>query len=342
MLLPGGALGLLLAAIGFPLPWLMGAMIATAAASLAGHGPHVPGPARGLGQLIVSSAVAANLDTRSFDAIHANIVPILIVPVLLVLVSGALARLLMWKSRCDEATALFAVLPGGAVEMAELGRRHGGSGQIVAAAQTLRVAAIVTVVPTLLLLQGVEVRGVLSMAPRIDPLGLALVFAVAVVAAVGSHRLRLSNAFFVGPLAAVGAANALGMPVSPVPGPLIVLAQMLLGAALGSMFTRGAFSSAPGMMRYLTAIAALTVAFGLGLAAILSWWRAEDFAMLALATAPGSITELSMAAKAMSLDAVVVTAYHIVRIFVIVMSADLIFAAFRLILRGRGGGRDHP
>ena len=48
-----------------------------------------------------------------------------------------------------------------------------------------------------------------------------------------------------------------------------------------------------------------------------------------LATAPGSITEMSITAQALHLNVPVVTAFHVVRILLVIMSVSPVFAALR-------------
>ena len=56
---------------------------------------------------------------------------------------------------------------------------------------------------------------------------------------------------------------------------------------------------------------------------------------MVLATAPGSVTEMALTAKILDEGVAVVTAYHVVRIFVIIPLAPLIFAVTARIAKLR-------
>src|SRR3546814_18115419 len=71
------------------------------------------------------------------------------------LMSGVLRRM----TGVDHATAFLASMPGGPVEMANLARQYGGDPGPVVFAQTLRISAIVILVPAALYYLLHETRG---------------------------------------------------------------------------------------------------------------------------------------------------------------------------------------
>lgn len=148
--------------------------------------------------------------------------------------------------------------------------------------------------------------------PGFGLLGLA---AAAAAGGVLFRRFGWANPFFLGPLAASSALTASGVPLSSYPPAVLALAQVVLGAWLGSTFRPGIFRqagremavSAAGtlLLLVLTVLSAVVVARGLGLT-----WET-----LVLATAPGGVTEMSLAARFLAQDVSLVTAAHLVRIF---------------------------
>jgi uncharacterized membrane protein AbrB (regulator of aidB expression) len=60
-----------------------------------------------------------------------------------------------------------------------------------------------------------------------------------------------------------------------------------------------------------------------------------DWQIMVLATAPGSVTEMALTAKILHQGVAIVTAFHVVRIFIILPAAPLIFA-ITARLAGRG------
>jgi len=158
-------------------------------------------------------------------------------------------------------------------------------------------------------------------------------FAAALAAALALRRLRIANPFFLGPLVGVGLATVLGAPVAPLPGPLIGAAQVALGVSLGSMFDRSVIAAAGSFVLHGALITVLLIAISIGLAGLMVLILGQSFQLLVLANAPGSVTEMAVTAKGMSLDASFVTAYHVVRIFLIIPAAELVFRAFAYLTR---------
>jgi uncharacterized membrane protein AbrB (regulator of aidB expression) len=95
-----------------------------------------------------------------------------------------------------------------------------------------------------------------------------------------------------------------------------------LGISLGAMFDRSIIRSAGAFAIHGALISATLIALACALAAICSAVLRQPYTLLVLANVPGSITEMALTAKGMSLDASLVTAYHVVRIFIIIPSAE--------------------
>src|SRR3546814_14734703 len=91
-------------------------------------------------------------------------------------------------------------MPGGPVEMANLARQYGGDPGPVVFAQTLRISAIVILVPAALYYLLHETRGSVPDAEFVPYfLGMALLVAGAVGTAALFHLCRINNPFFLGP-----------------------------------------------------------------------------------------------------------------------------------------------
>src|SRR3546814_20720377 len=85
-------------------------------------------------------------------------------------------------------------MPGGPVEMANLARQYGGDPGPVVFAQTLRISAIVILVPAALYYLLHETRGSVPDAEFVpDFLGMALLVAGAVATAALFHLCRINN-----------------------------------------------------------------------------------------------------------------------------------------------------
>ncbi len=110
--------------------------------------------------------------------------------------------------------------------------------------------------------------------------------------------------------------------------PFVILAsgQVLLGVWLGCMFDRdmlmrsGSFIPAALLSTLVLLLLCAAMAFGF------SALTGIDWRIMVLATAPGSVTEMALTAKILQQGIAIVTAFHVVRLFIILPAAPLIFA----------------
>src|SRR6185295_9222349 len=120
-----------------------------------------------------------------------------------ILVAWACGWFLARVTDTDRTTAFFASVPGGAAEMAVLGERYGARVDRIALAQSLRILAVVILVPSALTYSGVH--GTDAHSPVLVPFDLArlaILFAIAALAGGLLGLARVSNAFMFGPLLA--------------------------------------------------------------------------------------------------------------------------------------------
>ena len=136
---------------------------------------------------------------------------------------------------------------------------------------------------------------------------------------------RLPNPWVLGALAVALLLTANGIELSSLPKPVTNAAQLFIGVALGSRFTREFAKSAP---RWLAAVA--LGSFGMiGLSAAFAWAIAHaaglPWATVLLGTSPGGIAEMSITAKVMQLGVPVVTAFHVTRYVVVLLATAPIY-----------------
>jgi membrane AbrB-like protein len=150
-------------------------------------------------------------------------------------------------------------------------------------------------------------------------------------------RLRVGNAWIIGPLAVSIPLTAAGIELSAMPREVANLGQLLLGSALGGRFEREFVHAAP---RFLAAVAlsvvvSMLVCAGFGL--VLTVVTGLHWATLVLSTAPGGIAEMALTAKVLELGVPIVTAFHVTRM---VMLVTLTGPAYRVLSRQRSDQRE--
>lgn len=324
------AAGTLCAWLRVPLPWMIGPMVATAAARIGGW--HIVGPRGGrqAGQWIIGTALGLYF-TPPVAARVGGIVWLLVVGALFAIALGyACGFLLSRLAGTDRTTAIFASVPGGAAEMAVLGERFGARVDQVAAAQSLRILMVILIVPSVF--TGLRLHGADPFAAGASvvhwPVLLALLCATAAVGLI-LQRLGVPNGFVLGALAVVIPLTASGIDSSAMPRLVLNGAQLLLGCALGSRFNRGFIARAPHFVGAVLLTVAVALLLSAAFAIALAWLTGIHPATLVLATAPGGIAEMAITAQVLDLGVPVVTAFHVARVILLLTCTAPLFAWLR-------------
>lgn len=331
------ACGALLWRVGAPLPWMIGPILGAAALGLSGIDLRIPVKTRPVGQIVIATNVGLYFTPHAV-AVALESLPILVGSALFTAFLGYLASIALARlTGLDRTCAFLASVPNGPVEMANLAQHFAVDPGPVAFAQTLRIAAIVVLVPiAIYTIHGrFEAASGFPAAP-FDPVGLVVLAVLATAAAALARRVKLSNPFFLGPLLLTALLTATGVELSRFPIPILILAQVLLGTWLGSTFRRELLQRAGRLVSVLVVttlvfVVACTVGVGsLALVTDLSWET------LVLGSAPGGVTEMALTADALGQDVALITAFHIVRIFLIMPNIPWVVA--RLHGRRPAGG----
>ena len=315
--------------IRLPLPWLIGAMVFAMILRLTDRPVDVPWVTRPVGQVLIAATVGLSFTPDAVEVVAALLAPMVAAAVLTVAAGFLTAGLLVRMSGIPAMQAVLASVPMGPVESANLARRYDVHPAPVVFGQTLRIVALVLIIPPALVALDGSVRdpGAVLRAADWTPPGAWLLLACAVGGAFLARWVRLSNPFFVGSLAGAAGAAALSLPVTALPFPLLVAAQLFLGVWLGAVFERKLIAESGSFIRGAIVCTALMMVLCAALGVALAWVTGLSWEVMVLATAPGSVTEMALTAKILQDGVAVVTAFHLVRIFMILPSAPLIARA---------------
>ncbi len=319
--------------VGMPLPWMIGPLLVAVAFGMAEVDVPRHRYYRPLGQLIVATAVGLYFTPDALRETLHNAWFMVGAAVLTIAAGITTAIMLRRLAHVDGTVAFFAAMPGGPAEMSVLAEKWGAQPAPVVFSQTLRIVFIVLFIPPLLMYAGGLALPSLPPAQNIDPQGLALLYALAAAGTFLMRKGGVPNCNFLGPLAVGATISALGYHLSDVPRPLLAAGQILLGVSLGAQFTRQQIRRD---IRFawaavITTVALLVMCAGVALGLYLL--TEKPFGGYFLATAPGSVTEMALTAKLLGQGVALVTAYHLVRIFIVIPLAPLLYRLFRYCLQ---------
>ena len=313
------ATGAAFAWLKLPLPWMIGPLATMALCNFSGATLRAPRGGRECGQIVIGTALGLYFTPVVALEVASHWLLLLTAGVFSILTGAAAGWVLSRAARIDRTTAFFSSVAGGAAEMTSLGERYGARPDRVALAQSVRILAVVIVVPFALTYSGVQGDDAyLPSSLPVDWPKLGLLLGLATLAGFLVNATGAPNGFMFGPLAAVIALTVTEVHLSSLPQMLSNAAQVVLGCALGARFQRRSLRSAPRFMVAVLVSVAFAMVLSAGFAALLAVASGLAFASLVLATAPGGIAEMCITAKVLQLGVPLVTAAHVTRVLVLI------------------------
>nr|WP_232372541.1 AbrB family transcriptional regulator [Acuticoccus mangrovi] len=313
--------------VGAPLPWMIGPLVAAAAMSMSGITLRIPVKTRPFGQIVIATSVGFFFTPHAVEAALDSL-PILLGSAVMTAILGYATSVLLARfTGLDRISAFLASVPNGPVEMANLAHHYGRDPGPIAFAQTLRITAIVVFVPIVIYMIHGQFERPTSFEPApFRPLALVLVACVGYFAARVGKLVRLSNPYFLGPLAFSAALTAFDVPLAHYPVPMLWGAQVLLGTWLGATFRRELLERAGQLVLVLFLTTILFIAVCTIGAASLALVVDMPWESLVLGSAPGGVTEMALTASVLGQDVALITAFHLIRIFLIMPNIPWVIA----------------
>lgn len=328
----GAAGGWVFWTLRLPLPWMLGALVATMIAAVAGLPVRGPARIRGAVVAVIGVLLGAGFTPSLLAQAGAWGVSLLGLALYLGL---SLALLIPWFRRIggfDGKTAYFAAMPGGLSEMIELAEGAGADVPRVILAQSLRIVTTIAVIAVWFrVIEGVQVGQVSGRAGFADlaAVDLLLLAGAAVIGSWIGLALRLPAPTLLGPMILSAALHLTEITTSAPPSELVILAQIILGTVLGCRFAGiRARSLLPALALSLGATL-IMLALALGFALALRSLTGQSADQLLLAYAPGGLTEMSLVAIALNAEVAFVAAHHVLRILMVIVAAPLLFRVLR-------------
>jgi uncharacterized protein len=316
-----------------PIPWMIGPLVATSAASILGLPTRSFGPFRNAGQWTIAMALGLYF-TPQVTALVIGLWWAIALSIAWALALGwgfgvwlaHANRGRMGDPRQQRATSYFAAAIGGASEMTLLAEREGGRTDLVAASHSLRLLIVSISVPFAITLSGLHgLDATLPGARSVELPGLALLILATGAGALLMRKTGRANPWFIGSLLVAMGLTMAGIELSAVPQWMTNAAQLLIGISLGVRFSAGFIQTAP---RWLASVLVGTIVMvGLcgGFAAVVGWASGLHWATMVLGTAPGGIAEMAITAKVLQLGVPMVTAFQVCRLIAVLVLVEPLY-----------------
>lgn len=330
-------LGLIIAAIGgwiaslagVPLPWMLGAIGATLIAALARLPVAAPRPLTLPMRAILGVLLGASITPELLAQLSVLGYSLLAIPLYVACTAGAGLFYFTKIAKMKRPEAFFAALPGGLYTMVTFAEDLGISIRRLGLIHTMRVTLIVLVLP--FLIEGLlgqdltrTVSGGLSLLDMTIPT-LAVMAAIAVTGWWLADKTGVPGGIMIIPMLITATLQLGGLTTAAVPTELVIIAQVVLGAAIGGRFSgldlREIFNALAHSCGYISLALAITLVTALTLAHLtpVSLWAGI------IGFAPGGLAEMSLVALGMGLNVGFVVTIHISRILVVVLAGPVIY-----------------
>lgn len=330
----GVAGGALFYAVHLPLPWMLGAMAATTIAAMCGVRVALMPTLRMVFISILGIMLGSAFTPQIVQSLSVWLGSFGWLAIYVVAATAIVFAYYRRVARYDPVTAYFSAAPGGLSEMILAGGALGGDEGRISLAHGARI-----LIAIFALSFGYRWFGGYVPPASGSPVPSAVIGiedwlvlgGCGVVGFLGARALRIPAYALVGPMLLSAVAHASGLTDSRPPLWLVAVAQVVVGAMVGSRFdgvsprtVAHALLLASGATIVLLVFAAL---FGKAVETTLG----IPFSAALLAFSPGGLAEMSLIALSLNVDAAYVSSHHIVRIFMIVLAAPFVF---RLLRRG--------
>ncbi|MED3500903.1 AbrB family transcriptional regulator [Brevibacillus agri] len=322
-----------------PLPWLIGSLLATVAATMLGvQKLWIPGWFRQAGLIVIGISLGLRMTPDIWQTMTDHIGLMLIATLLTVLISLLNAWIFYKMGKVDRVTAIFSNIPGGLSEMVTIGQSVGGNQQVISIFHSIRAVTIVLCTPFLIswLFDGHASSVVLSTGGHVlEWLPTILLVTASLIGALVATRCSIPAPYLLGPLliAALVSLNTPWTGENPaLAGGLVKAAQVWIGVSIGLGFRKENIRKQKRFF-LLGAIHSLLL-FGMvtAMAVGLAYFADMEVATSILATAPGGIAEMSLTAMSIGADPLLVTAFQLFRV---------LFVLTLFSFGGRSWGKRH-
>ncbi len=334
-LLIGSAGGALFAALGLPLPWLLGAMLATTAGSLAGLRLQVAKPLRGAMLVVLGILIGSSFTPDLVEQAPRWLWSLAALPVYVVGIGGLVMLYLHRVAGFDPKSAYFAATPGGLGEVVLLADQHGADVRRVALVHSLRVVLLVTAIPFVVSELGLTLPAPPPAGPPPSLADTLLLLGIGAAGSLLAYGLRAPGALLLGAMVAIAVTHVVGWVETHPPETLVAVAQVVIGASVGARFSGLAAREVFHALGHGAVITVLMLVLAGLLAVVVHPLAGVALLPLMIAYVPGGVAEMALVALALGIDPAFVATHHVVRIALVVGLASIML---RYVPGMRGGG----
>lgn len=330
-------LGLMIAALGgwlasladIPLPWMLGSIGATLVAALARLPVTAPRPLTFPMRAVLGVLLGASITPELLSQLSSLGFSLLAVPFYVVCTAAAGLVYFTKVAKMNRPEAFFAALPGGLYTMVAFAEDLGISIRRLGLIHTMRVTLIVLALPFLIEgLLGQDLTRSISGGSSLLDTSFSTLSIMALVALVGwwvSDKTQIPGGVMIIPMLMTAVLQLSGLAKTAVPFELVIIAQVILGAAIGGRFSGLELREIANALLHSCGYVGLALGISAITASVLTLLTPVSLWAGIIAFAPGGLAEMSLVALGLGINVGFVVTIHISRILVVVLAGPAIY-----------------
>lgn len=316
----GGLFGFTLYQLGIPAGLMLGAVIGTITIKLIFNSSyHIPRQFTTIAELFLGISLGLNISIGLITEMG-KLFPIIITFIFISLICSTLAGYYLYRKQIlDLPTALYAMVPGAAFQMAVLGKEQGGSYEIIGSVHILRMLLVI-VTPIMIGFWLNENQLAEEKMYLFDFQLNLLQVLLLVVATLGSFiaiKLKVPVGIIIGSMTSAAILQSFIGNINPLEGIYTFYTQIIIGVAVGASVSRKTINTLTTILLPTLIVIISIIGLGLGLSCIFVLLTNVDYITALFSFAPGGLTEMTIAAKVLGGEGVFVATIHIIRLLII-------------------------
>jgi membrane AbrB-like protein len=316
--------GAVFAALGVPLGWLSGALFASAFAAMSGVKLALNRWLRDVVFIVLGTSMGAAVTPATLESLPSWPVSMLLliasVPVMMFIIVGYLERFAGW----DRRSAFFASAPGALSASIIMAEAAGADVRRVVLGQVVRVLALVAFVPGAIVASGHAGGSLPAPAESTDLLQILLILCTGAAGGLIFVAIRFPAGAMVGAMLASAVLYGFGFVDQVLPGWLLILGFVIMGANAGSRFEGTSFATLRTFLTPVIVIVVMASVVGFVFAALATGITGEPLPKMVLAFMPGALEAMVIMAFVLDVDPAFVAAHHLARFLFIAFSLPLV------------------
>ena len=327
--------GLIFYFLKMPLPWMLGSIIFCLISAIFKFPITSPKKIRPFFVIVIGTLLGSGFTSDLLSQILQISISLSLLLVHLFVCSLIIIPYYVFIGKLDLRTAFFASMPGGLNEMTLISEEQGADDRKVALAHVVRIFfVVITVAFWFRVIEGITIIQPITSEKMIFEYPISELFYLFIAGFLGyyfAEKINLPAKFLLGPMIISGLFYSFGILQSSPPQELVIIAQVVMGTAIGCRFigleTNEIFRS-----MFLGVGATLIMLFFTIVFAYLSYIYFENkFLEVILAFSPGGIAEMGIIAYSINADIAYVAAHQVFRLSMIVLFVPIMFSFYKKI-----------